>query len=75
MTLAGGPNRVKGPVSQPGGLRERPVPNWRVGETLPRSPAASRSAAPEINEEMDVNGLEELYSRGINGIWTVEPLD
>jgi hypothetical protein len=26
-----------------------------------------------INDEIDVEGLEELYDRGINGIWMVEP--
>ena len=26
-----------------------------------------------INDEIDVEGLEELYERGINAIWTVEP--
>src|SRR4051812_39597359 len=26
-----------------------------------------------INDEIDVDGLEELYNRGINGIWMVEP--
>jgi hypothetical protein len=28
-----------------------------------------------INDEIDVEGLEELYERGINAIWMVEPAD
>jgi hypothetical protein len=28
-----------------------------------------------INGEIDVEGLEELYERGINAIWMVEPAD
>jgi hypothetical protein len=27
-----------------------------------------------INDEVDVEGLAELYERGINGIWMVEPI-
>jgi hypothetical protein len=27
-----------------------------------------------INDEIDVDGLEELYDRGINGIWMVEAI-
>jgi hypothetical protein len=29
----------------------------------------------DINTDMTDDQLEELYSRGINGIWTVEPVD
>jgi hypothetical protein len=48
------------------------VPNWGVGEEFMVS-RGGRFRILGINEEIDVEGLEELYERGINGIWMVEP--
>ena len=35
----------------------------------------SRFRIVSINTEVDVDGLEELYERGINDIWTLEPAE
>jgi len=47
------------------------VPNWSVGEEFMVS-RGGRFRILGINDEIDVDGLEELYERGINGIWMVE---
>jgi hypothetical protein len=49
------------------------IPNWRVGEECMLGDG-SRFRILDINTEVDVDGLEELYERGINGIWMVEPV-
>jgi hypothetical protein len=48
------------------------VPNWGVGEQFMVS-KGDRYRILAINSEIDAEGLEELYVRGINGIWMVEP--
>jgi hypothetical protein len=45
------------------------VPNWSVGEEFMVS-NGDRYRIVAINNEIDVEGLEDLYERGINGIWT-----
>jgi len=50
------------------------VPNWSVGETFMVA-GGKQFRILGINEEVDVEGLEDLYERGINGIWMVEPAD
>jgi hypothetical protein len=50
------------------------VPNWSVGETFMVA-GGKQFRIVGINDEVDVAGLEELYERGINGIWMVEPVD
>jgi hypothetical protein len=48
------------------------VPNWHEGDAfMPSSGARYRILG--INENVDETGLEELYQRGINAIWMVEP--
>jgi hypothetical protein len=47
------------------------VPNWSVGEEFMVA-RLKRFRIIGINDEIDVEGLEELYNRGINGIWMVE---
>lgn len=49
------------------------VPNWSVGEEFMVA-GGKRFRILGINNDIDVDGLEELYERGINGIWMVEPL-
>jgi len=49
------------------------VPNWRVGETFSVA-GDKRFRIVGINDQVDEGGLEELYERGINGIWMVEPV-
>ena len=48
------------------------VPNWSVGEEFMVA-GLERFRILGINDEIDVVRLEELYERGINGIWVVEP--
>jgi hypothetical protein len=50
------------------------VPNWKAGEEFMVS-SGDRFRILGINDEIDVEGLEELYRRGIFGIWKVEPVD
>jgi len=50
------------------------VPNWSEGETFMVA-GGKRFRILGINDEIDAEGLEELYERGINGIWMVEPAD
>jgi hypothetical protein len=49
------------------------VPHWSVGEEFEVA-GMKRFRILGINGETDVDGLEELYERGINGIWIVEPV-
>ena len=49
------------------------VPNWSVGEEFMVSNGDGYRIVA-TNDEIDVVGLEELYERGINGIWMVEPV-
>jgi hypothetical protein len=50
------------------------VPNWREGEEFIVS-SGDRFRILEINDQIDVKGLEELDRRDIIGIWKVEPAD
>jgi hypothetical protein len=50
------------------------IPNWRVGEEFMLS-NGSRFRILDINTDMTDDQLEQLHSRGINDIWTVEPAD
>ena len=49
------------------------VPNWTVGETF-RVAGGKQCRVVGVNDEIDAEGVEELYERGINGIWMVEPV-
>jgi hypothetical protein len=49
-----------------------PVPNYDVGETFMLGDG-SQFRILDINTNMTDDQLEELYSRGMNGIWAVEP--
>jgi hypothetical protein len=49
------------------------VPNCGVGEEFMVA-GVQRFRIVGINDEIDVEGIEELYERGINGIWMVEPV-
>jgi len=46
------------------------VPNWTVGEEFMVA-GGKRFRILGINDQVDVEGLEELYERGINGIFVV----
>ena len=48
------------------------IPNWTVGETFMVAGGAQFRIVG-INTDIEAEGLEELYERGINGIWMVEP--
>jgi hypothetical protein len=61
-------------VRTAGGVWDDAIPNWRVGEKFMLGDG-SRFRILGINTEVDVDGLEELYERGINDIWTVEPAE
>jgi len=50
------------------------VPNWREGEEFMVS-SGKRFRIVGINEDIDVDELEALFERGINGIWVVESVD
>src|SRR5262249_35610899 len=50
------------------------VPNWHEGETL-MGGGGKQFRILGINDAINVEGLEELYERGINGIWMVESVD
>jgi hypothetical protein len=49
------------------------VPNWSVSETFLVA-GLKEFRIVGINNDVDEEGLEELYDRGINGIWMVEPV-
>jgi hypothetical protein len=49
------------------------VPNWRIGEEFMVA-GLKRFRILGINDEIDREGLEELYNRGINGIWMMEAI-
>jgi hypothetical protein len=48
------------------------IPNWRVGDECMLGDG-SRFRILDINTDMADDQLEELYCRGINGIWVVDP--
>jgi hypothetical protein len=50
------------------------VPSWSVGETFMVA-GGKQFRIVGINDEIDAEGLEELYERGFNGIWIVEPVN
>jgi hypothetical protein len=50
------------------------VPNWPVGETFLVA-GGKQFRILGINDDIDVEGLKELYERGINGIWMLDPVD
>jgi hypothetical protein len=50
------------------------IPNWRVGEKFLLGDG-SQFRILHIHTDMTDDRLEELYSRGINAIWTVEPIE
>jgi hypothetical protein len=49
------------------------VPNWHESETFMVA-GGKQFRILGINDENDVEGLEELYERGMNGIFVVEPI-
>jgi hypothetical protein len=50
------------------------VPNWRVEEEFMLADG-SQFRIVGINNDVDADGLDELYERGINAIWMVEPVE
>ena len=63
-----GPRRYKDRHSRPR------RPNWAVDEEFMASDG-SRFRILDMNTHMSDDELEELHSRGINGIWVVEPVE
>ena len=50
------------------------IPNCTVGETFMVA-RGKQFRILGINDDIDVDGLEELYERDFHGIWVVEPVD
>jgi hypothetical protein len=50
------------------------IPNWKTGEVLTLGDG-QRLRIVHINLDLDDDRLEELYERGINGMWIVEPTE